>query len=284
MLELKAMGGEARFRDIVAAVEPKLGLTEWELGNYDSGPPARWQKILLFYSIDCVKAGWLSKSAGRWQLTETGEAALKLEPEAFIRKAQEYYRAWRKNQPQKESEPGVEPGTDEVTTEEFEIQLSYELAREQAQEEIAKHVIALGPYEFQDAVAALLEAMGYSIPYIAAPGPDGGVDIHAYKDPLGTTTPRIVVQVKHRTSKLNAKELRELSSLIRKDGDVGLIVSSGGFTSDAQREMQLATRHIEFMDLDRFIDLWQQYYDKISDKGRKLLPLVKLYFLAPPRE
>jgi hypothetical protein len=37
--------------------------------------------------------------------------------------------------------------------------------------------------------------------------------------------------------KITVKEVRELEGLLRKEGDIGLIVSSGGFTPDAEKEM-----------------------------------------------
>jgi predicted Mrr-cat superfamily restriction endonuclease len=46
-------------------------------------------------------------------------------------------------------------------------------------------------YEFQDLAAALLRGMGYYTPFVAPTGKDGGVDIIAYRDPLGTVSPRI---------------------------------------------------------------------------------------------
>jgi hypothetical protein len=38
------------------------------------------------------------------------------------------------------------------------------------------------------------------------------------------------------------------------------------------------------MDLDRLVSLWQQHYDRISEAGKALLPLVKVHFLAPAEE
>jgi len=38
--------------------------------------------------------------------------------------------------------------------------------------------------------------MGYHTPFIAPKGRDGGIDVEAYSDPLGTVAPRIIVQVK----------------------------------------------------------------------------------------
>ena len=95
--------------------------------------------------------------------------------------------------------------------------------------------------------------MGYFTPFIAPKGRDGGVDILAYSDPLGTVAPRIVVQVKHRQQKATVQEIRELSGLLQRDGDTGLFVSSGGFTTEAEREVKGSRQHIENMDLEKFI-------------------------------
>lgn len=64
--------------------------------------------------------------------------------------------------------------------------------------EIKTHVDGMAPYEFQNLVAALLEAMGYHVHWVAPPGPDKGVDIIAGADQLSIEDPRIKVQVKHR--------------------------------------------------------------------------------------
>ena len=90
--------------------------------------------------------------------------------------------------------------------------------------------------------------------------------------------PRIRVQVKHREQKVTIKEVRELEAVLRKEGDIGLFVSRTGFTADAEREIRSSTKHIETMDLDRLVSLWQQHYEKLSETGKALLPLVKVYF------
>ena len=125
--------------------------------------------------------------------------------------------------------------------------------------------------------------MGYHIGRIAPPGPDGGIDITAYKDPLGTMAPRLRVQVKHRSDKAKVQEIRELLGLL-KEGDIGMFVSTGGFTSDAIDEARKAAKHIETLDLVRFIQFWQQYYGTLPESGKVLLPLRTLYFLAPEEE
>ena len=276
--QLDAAGGEARLRDLFAQAEQRLDLSAYEKETYEKSGYLRWRSIIHFYSIDCVKAGYIRKSGGMWFLTDERRKALKKPADAFIRTAVAKYRAWKRAQPPANDEEDVEE------TEKMVRQTAYEQAVEEARSEIESHIGNIGPYDFQKLVAELLVAMGYHVPFVASPGPDGGIDLVAYKDPLGTTAPRIKVQVKHRQQKVTVKEVRELEALLRKEGDIGLIVSSGGFTSEAQREMRSSTRHIETMDLDRLITLWQQNYEKIREQGKILLPLVRLYFLAPTEE
>ena len=123
--------------------------------------------------------------------------------------------------------------------------------------------------------------MGYYTPFVAPQGKDGGVDVIAYRDPLGAVSPRIKVQIKHRESPASVQEVRQLIGLLQKGGDVGMFVSSGGFTSDAKSTARGSHVHVELIDLDRFISMWQEFYEKLTDEDKSLLPLRPLFFYAP---
>jgi restriction system protein len=280
--ELKNMGGEARVRDLYQRIEPKLKLNQYEKATYEKSGYVRWQSILHFYSIGCLKAGYLQKSGGKWILTTQGEEALKMPSAEFIQAVQEKYRAWKASR-SADGDGAAEELTEAEETERVVRQTAYEQAYDQAQFEIESHIQELSWYDFQKLVADLLTAMGYRVGFIAPPGPDGGIDIVAYKDPLGTSIPRIKVQIKHRVDRVKVQEVRELHGLLKEE-DVGIFVSSGGFTRDAVDEARKTAKHIEVIDLSRFIVLWQQYYDNISESGKSLLPLRKLFFLAPLEE
>jgi restriction system protein len=278
---LASAGGEARLRDLFPAAENQLELSEYERATLEKSGYVRWQAIVHFYSIDLVKSGFIRKEAGRWILTDSGREALKLAPDELIRRASEGYSAWEAARAQEKTASDVEL---EAEGEKIERQTGYEQAVERARAEIERHINAMGPYDFQRFVAELLIAMDYHVPFVAPVGADGGIDIVAYKDPLGTTAPRIRVQVKHREQKVTVNEVRELEGLLKKEGDIGLIVSSSGLTAEAVREVRSSHRHIETMDLDRLIRLWQDNYDRLRESGKKLVPLVRVFFLAPTEE
>lgn len=264
---------ELPMRELMAKVEKKVELNNWAKERYEKTGYIRWEAIFHFFSIDCVKAGYLIKKKGIWYLTPEGEDALKLGPETLLEKATMAYRKWRADNPITREE-------EEIPEERAVESPSYDDIEQRAIEGLQQFINAKNPYEFQDLVAALLRGMGYYTPFIAPKGKDGGVDIMAYRDPLGTQSPRIQVQIKHRESAASVQEVRQLMGLLQKEGDVGIFVSTSGFTPDARTAARGSHVHVELIDLNRFINLWQEFYDKLKDEDKSLLPLQPIFFLA----
>jgi restriction system protein len=286
---LHEAGGSLRLGEIKKAVRERVALTESDREVYEKTGYVRWESVLHFYSIDCVKAGYIRKHSGLWHLTPEGEATLQEPAEEVLERAQRAYRKWKSTQEnvaviaesEKTSE-AVEQDALEKTSIAIDKSFVFETAEAQARKEIEEEVLSFNPYEFQDFVAALLRGMGFSTPLVAGPGRDGGTDILAYPDPLGTQKPHIRVQVKHRSSqKATRDEIAALRGIIRQDREIGLFVSTAGFTPDAVREARHGGSHIELMTLDQILDHWVSFYDKLSETDRAYLQLRRVYFLAP---
>jgi restriction system protein len=274
---LKERGGEAPGREVIAEVEKRVALDDWAKAKYEKSGYVRWQSILHFFSIDCIKAGYLIKKKGVWYLTPEGENALQLGEVGLHLAADAAYRKWRND-----NQPPVSEDKEEVVEEGEQSQEATIHEMEQlAIEGLKKQIWLKNPYEFQALVAALLRGMGYYTPFVAPHGKDGGVDVIAYRDPLGTISPRIKVQIKHRETSASVQEVRQLMGLLQKDGDVGIFVSSGGFTPDAKTTARGSHVHVELIDLDRLISLWQEFYGKLTDEDKSLLPLMPIFFYAP---
>lgn len=266
-------------RDALGSLAKQFQLTEYESGAYPSGG-RRFENIVRFATVDCAKAGWILKSKGGWSITEAGKAAYKdhTDPEAFYKQAVKLYHQWKSNQP--DSEPSTESEIEDVTSSKA-ASITFETAEEQAWTEIEHYLHVMQPYEFQDLVADLLRAMGFHISWVAPPGKDGGIDIVAHTDPLGTRPPRIKVQVKRKQDSVDVAGLRSFMALLG-DDDVGLFVTLGGFTKDAEEEARTQEkRRVTLIDLESLFDLWVQHYGKLSDDARRRLPLRPIHFLAP---
>jgi restriction system protein len=266
-------------RDTLAEVEKRLGMTDFEAANYPGSELRRFEKTVRFVTINAVKAGWMVKEAGVWSPTEDGlQAHAKIaDPEQFLIEAQKLYRAWEKAQPPQEEEEQLDEAE-----EEFSASVTLERAEEASWEEVRAVLHQMDPYDFQRLVAGLLRGMGYHVNWVAPQGKDQGVDIVALSDPIGTRGPRIKVQVKREQSKTSAPTLRAFYSVLH-DGDVGVFVTLGGFTSEAETEARNEIRRIRLIDATEFFRLWARHYDDIPEEDRRRLPISSVPFLVPAR-
>ncbi len=284
--ELNRRDGKARGTAVMAAIAERVQLTDYERALTKTGA-VRWDVTLRFNTTDCVRAGYIRKGGGNWTLTDEGRQALQLPAGELIREARRRYNRWKKQQDAENGSDLHDPvaaGDDApdqpLNESEAATRAALEQAQEQARQGIEQALWDLGPYDFQNFCEVLLQAMGYHVVFNAPPGPDGGVDLIAYQDPLGIKTPRIKIQVKHHKNKMSVKEVRELQGILRRSDEMGLLIASGGFTSEAEREARQSHVHLELMEMDRIIDLWERHYDKVSEEGKTMLPLVRVSFLA----
>jgi restriction system protein len=195
-----------------------------------------------------------------------------------MREAVKRYGQWKKDQPEPPEEEAApaDEAADVIGT--------LEEAEEAAFAEIKAYLDAMAPYDFQNLVAGLLQASGYHVQWVAPPGPDRGFDIVATPDPLGISDPRIKVQVKHRTSAADVADLRAFIAVLG-DRDVGVFVSTGGFTRDALTAARThETRRLTLLDLEQLVNRWIANYERLNEGNRQLLPLKPVHYLALARE
>jgi restriction system protein len=278
MQHMKKNGGSVATKEINQVILKNVELSEWEKEYAGKTKTLRWWKTTQFYSIDYVKAGFIVKKNSCWYLTPEGETAMKQGAWGTLQQAVEAYRAWRATKNELE---GKNSDEDEKDEEEAKEKIStIEELEEKALDGIREYINHQNAYDFQDDVAALLRAMDYHVPYVAPPGPDGGIDIIAHIDALGAKTPRIKVQVKHKPNNpISNTEINSLSGLLRA-GDIGLFVTSGSFSKQAVNAAQTANTYIKLIDGKDFIKLWREYYSKMSDEDKNRIPLKFIAFIG----
>ena len=276
---LKEKDGELPSKEIFKILSERVDFDDWALTRLESSGNLRWVNCLHFYSINCVRAGFLIKKKGVWYLTSEGEKALSLGEIGLHKTASDANKAWDKAK--KKLDEGEEEKEIETITEKGTLAITFDKLEEISRDGFVSHIEGMHPYEFQDLAAALLRGMGYYTPFVAPKGKDGGRDIIAYRDPLGTTTPRIKVQVKHRQkTKASVDEIRQLIGLINKDGEVGIFISTAGFTSESKATGIGSSTHIELIDLDRFIELWKEFYPRMDEEDKGRMEMVTIQFVG----
>jgi restriction system protein len=117
-------------------------MTPYEAGLYESTGTRRFEKIVRFVTVDCVKAGWLLKTKGVWSITDVGKKAMVAypNPEAFYREAIRLYRAWKQSSTNAQDAESLEE-LSSAETATAEASVTFEQAEEQAWNEIEAYLL-----------------------------------------------------------------------------------------------------------------------------------------------
>lgn len=156
--------------------------------------------------------------------------------------------------------------------EDEEIALQADLINDQTKDFVLKQLRSqLKGYPLESLVANLLEAMGYNST-VSPQGGDRGIDIICYK---GELPPRIVVQVKSYDKDVVEKDIQALAGA-KNQCDYGLFVTLSDYSENAKKYLET---HSDIRGINGYelVDLLLQYYDKLSDKYRAIIPLKKVY-------
>lgn len=143
---------------------------------------------------------------------------------------------------------------------------------------IKDKIMTLDWEEMQELVAGILRAMGFKTK-VSSKGADRGKDIIASPDGLGLENPRIFVEVKHRTSQVDTKQIRSFIGALRQESK-GLYISTGGFSKEAYYEAERSIMPITLINADDLINLIRQNYDNFDSETKTLIPLTKIYWPA----
>ncbi|SHE89013.1 restriction endonuclease [Schwartzia succinivorans] len=172
---------------------------------------------------------------------------------------------FKKNDSAEDEDESVGPTADDIieSTKDFILK---ELSRQ------------LKGYDLEGFVADLLRAMGYRT-IVSPKGGDSGIDITAYKDEL---PPRILVQVKSQDGDIKETTIQSLKGAMR-EGDYGLFVTLSNYTKNAQKYLD-NTPIIRGINGTELVELILKYYEDLSEKYRKMIPLKKVFIPGAKEE
>lgn len=136
----------------------------------------------------------------------------------------------------------------------------------------------LSGLEFEHFLAELLQAMGYKTRVTKATG-DGGVDVVAYKDPLGLEPPIIKVQCKRTLATQGGPNVQQLTGALAPGGnELGLFVTLGAFSSDA-RHIERTRQDLRLLSGPELVELIFTHYEHIAPAWQRLLPMRRVYVI-----
>ena len=272
---LAASGGPMTVTQLREQIAQKLEFTEWEQQSPSTKTQqSRWAINMTYYVFDYIKAGFLAKDHGLLYLTEEGQKMLDRTSEEVFAAAHTGSRIKRRDTAQYES---IDEDMKEIIEET--PQMILEDARSQAMDGLRQRITTMDWQDFQKLIAALLRAMGYYVPFVAPQGPDGGIDVLAYENASGAGQRFIVQAKRYKDASVGVDTVRGMAALLHKQSDIGMVVTSGRFTQEANRFAQSCKFNLRLIELNELTSLWISYFDRLTLAERALLPIQAVYFL-----
>ena len=252
-------------RDVIDYLPKIIELTEHETGISSHFNMPRYERMARLATLSLMRVGWMAKTdKGLWFLTADGRNAC------------------RKFQNSKDLFLEAVRLSEEIRTDSSEIAISFDMIQEMGWDMVANFIHRKNKAEIRKLIMALLEAMQFHLVWMAHPQKDHGlIDAIASTDPIGGNPYRILIHVKHTGQPVTVEGLKSFQTILGLN-DFGLFFSTGGFTAEAQNEINKgASQKINAMDLQKFYDMWIKYFDKLSNSAHQILPLKAIFFIYP---
>jgi restriction system protein len=220
---LRAQGGSGTNAEIDDAVVDRMKLTDAQLGVLHKGGPKSQVEYLLGWARTYLKKAGLATNSSRgvWALTEKGRKVSRSEVEAV---REDVNRAARSKAPAKQDDPVASDEDDEGTGDDW-------------KSELLETMLNLSPAAFERLVQRLLREVGVASLVVTGKPGDGGIDGYGrlYASLFST---KVYFQCKRWKSTVGPGEVRDFRGAMQGRGDRGLLITTGGFTRDAEREAE----------------------------------------------
>lgn len=244
---LKQLGGSARAAEVRAVIESSLGLsdTALELTKKDGTPllhnRVQWARFYL------AKAGYIDSSKrGVWSLSDKGRH-VRIDDTITRQIVGDVNRiAGTKQTATKSDHAPFDPQPDDSPDE-----IDY-------REQVLRVLYDITPAAFERLCQRLLRESGFEQVEVTGRSGDGGLDGNGVLQLNAFVSFRVLFQCKRYKGSVGAPAIRDFRGAMAGRADKGIVITTGTFTRDAQRE---ATRDgvppIELVDGSDLVGLFE---------------------------
>ena len=218
---LKSLGGSASIEELVPEIVRLLGLSQ-EVADVPHGTTSRteleyraaWARTYL------RKAGLIENSEhGIWALTPEGAKAAAVNGRQIARDVAKHF----------QSERATDNESGDPVAEEPDTTLSW-------QDKLIAVLQTMDPVAFERLCQRILRESGFIEVEVTKRGGDGGIDGFGTIRIAGLISFNVLFQSKRYKGNIGPEVVRDFRGAMVGRADKGMILSTGGFTSEARRE------------------------------------------------
>ena len=250
---LKKLGGSARPAEVREEIAAKLGISDTAQGEtLQSGFP-RFDNQVAWARFYLVKAGIIdSSSRGVWTLTEKGRALARLSHQEALEMFKSVHAQFH-----------VDRGVDETPeAEEAEAAPPQDAASPTAanyRQQVLEVLRALPPSGFERFSQRLLRESGFQEVTVTGRSGDGGIDGLGILQVNPLVSFKVLFQCKRYAGPVTPSQVRDFRGAMQGRADKGIIITTGGFTSEAKKEaVRDGVPPIELVDGEKLVTMLEE--------------------------
>ncbi len=270
---LHALGGSASIREIVNQVIEDMGLSA-AIIQIPHGQTSRTElEYQLAWARTYLKNYGLIESSERgvWSLTAKGQEIQRVEPKEVIRFVQQSKQARKQAETKKDAiaeeiEDSAEDSADETAS---------------WREDLLDTLRNIPPDAFERLCQRLLRESGFIEVEVTGRSGDGGIDGHGIIRLAGLISFPVLFQCKRYSGSISPSVVRDFRGAMMGRAEKGVILTTGGFTKEAQRE---ATRDgatpIDLIDGELLMDKMKELKLGVRAKMVEVVDVDKDWFAS----
>lgn len=248
---LKELGGSGRPSEVRDLIAQKFNLSDEDRSETLEGGNPRFDNQVHWARFSLVKAGYVDSSKrGVWSLTETGRKTESLtyrDAHRIFKQVQEQFpKTAAKENVTEPVEEDITPALDLITEE-----ISYRV-------QLMELLKALSPSGFERLCQRLLRESGFEQVYVTGRSGDGGIDGHGVLQLNPLVSFKVLFQCKRYAGSVTVSQVRDFRGAMMGRADKGIIMTTGTFTPDAQKEaLRDGVPPIELVNGDKLLDMFE---------------------------
>ena len=242
---IKRLGGSARPAEVCRAVAKDLGLEGSPmLEETLSTGASRFENKIAWVRLYLVLTGFLDRSKrGVWALTEKGQTSPLLSDNEISQLLLDVQRQGKKV----ESKPDADAKEDDEADKEPPEELGYKT-----------RLLTLVRSIFPGAFERLLRESNFDQVVVTGRSGDGGIDGIGVLKVNAFVAFKVLFQCKRYVGVVSSSEVRDFRGAMQGRADKGIILTTGSFSSDAQKEaIRDGVPTIELVDCEKMVELFE---------------------------
>ncbi len=252
---LKELGGSGRPSEVRDFIAKRLNISEEERTGLLEGGAPRFDNQVAWARFYLVKAGLIDSSKrGVWSLNDNGRAVefLSLDDALFI-----FKKVHSEFQSDRDSTEELSQD-DEIVEESIAPNNTTVSDNSSYRKKLLETLISLPPEGFERLCQRLLRESGFEKVTVTGRSGDGGIDGHGILQVNPFLSFKVLFQCKRYTRSVSSPQVRDFRGAMMGRADKGIIITTGTFTPDAQKEaVRDGVPPLELVHGEKLLDMFE---------------------------